>query len=86
MRLPKLEAEEMGMMKELVVRPAVSQPFLTAQEAAEVIRRVELHEELVDALDVELKEAEEDMAENGLPFIQVRIDRLKAILAKSKGA
>lgn len=84
MKLPKLMPLE-HMVKGVYVI-ALAHGQLTESQAAEVIRRVELHDELVETLEWAMQYGDWAEACDGNPIMKIAYDRAQAVLNKSQGA
>ena len=84
MKLPKLCPLEHMIKGVYVIAHANGQ--LTESQAAECIRRVELHDELVEALDWAMRYGDWAEACDGNPIMKIAYARAQAVLNKSQGA
>lgn len=88
MKLPKLRVCEL-IPGQCSIR-AIVKDYLSADQAAECIRRVELHDELVDALDLMLESHtahHKPLTPNQMVDLRAKaIFKARAVLNKSQGA
>lgn len=84
MKLPKLRVCEL-IPGQCSIR-AIVKDYLSADQAAECIRRVELHDELVEALEWAMQYGDWAEACDGNPIMKIAYDRAQAVLNKSQGA
>lgn len=86
MKLPKLEGFLLASHAGFSIRASEAERELTKPESTEVIRRVELHDELVEALEWAMQYGDWAEACDGNPIMKIAYDRAQAVLNKSQGA